>query len=258
MMSLLRTVLRIAAPLPDLESMKRILFIGPHPDDIEVGAGAVAAKWAAQGKKICFLICTDGCYGTDTMEKPMPPEELAMLRERESLEAAAELGVSDVRFLRLSDGAFYPEKELLCGIAAVISDFQPDLVLAPDPDSDWECHPDHLRVGQAAKQLALFCQNPGIMSSFGAGTAGIQALALYMTGGANRFIGTTGFLEVQMRALFGCHRSQFPAGSSAEKSVRLYLKLRAADFGLRSLHRTAEGFRVFGRTQMHCFPEAGK
>ena len=39
--------------------------------------------------------------------------------------------------------------------------------------------------------------------------------------------------------------------------MALYLKLRAADFGLRSLSGKAEGFRVLGRTQMHCLPEAG-
>ena len=34
-------------------------------------------------------------------------------------------------------------------------------------------------------------------------------------------------------------------------------RLRAADFGLRNLCGRAEGFRVLGRTQMHCLPEAG-
>ena len=56
-MSLTRTVIRFAAPLPRIEDSRRILFIGPHPDDIEIGAGATAAKLAAAGKKLCFLIC---------------------------------------------------------------------------------------------------------------------------------------------------------------------------------------------------------
>ena len=30
-----------------------------------------------------------------------------------------------------------------------------------------------------------------------------------------------------------------------------------ADFGLRCFTSAAEGFRVLGQTQMHCFPEAG-
>ena len=46
--------------------------------------------------------------------------------------------------------------------------------------------------------------------------------------------------------------------SDAYRSVRLYLRLRAAEFGLRSGHRSAEGFRVLGVTQMHCLPEAGR
>ena len=40
--------------------------------------------------------------------------------------------------------------------------------------------------------------------------------------------------------------------------MELYLKLRAVDFGLRTLYGHAEGFRVLGRTQMHCLPEAGR
>ena len=40
--------------------------------------------------------------------------------------------------------------------------------------------------------------------------------------------------------------------------VAAYLKLRAVDFGLRSGKGRAEGFRVLGRTQMHCLPEAAE
>ena len=50
-MSLTRLVLRFAAPIPDLLSFERYLFIGPHPDDTEIGAGATAARLAAMGKR---------------------------------------------------------------------------------------------------------------------------------------------------------------------------------------------------------------
>ena len=39
-MSLTRLALRFAAPPPRVESFDRYLFLGPHPDDIEIGAGA--------------------------------------------------------------------------------------------------------------------------------------------------------------------------------------------------------------------------
>ena len=41
-MSLTRLALKFAAPAVKLEASRRYLFIGPHPDDIEIGAGATA------------------------------------------------------------------------------------------------------------------------------------------------------------------------------------------------------------------------
>ena len=52
-MSILKKIILATAPLPKIESFQRFLFIGPHPDDIEIGAGATAAKLAAMGKDIC-------------------------------------------------------------------------------------------------------------------------------------------------------------------------------------------------------------
>ena len=94
------------------------------------------------------------------------------------------------------------------------------------------------------------------MAQYGAKPAQIQALAYYMTSRPNRFISTRGHLQKQLNAIFTCHLSQFPPNSASANSIRLYLKLRAADFGIRSLKGQAEGFRVLGQTQMHCLPEA--
>ena len=255
-MGILKTVLKVAAPLPDITKYERFLFLGPHPDDIEIGAGATAARLAAEGKTLCFLICMDGRYGTDEMQEPLTPEELAKIRQWEAADSAAVLGVKDVRFLEFCDGGFYATEDLLTAAAQVIGEFQPDVIFAPDPDTGSECHPDHRSVGEIAKELALFSGNPGIMARYGARAAQVQALALYMTGRANRFVGTGGYLGKQLSAIFDCHKSQFPDGCASAKAIGLYLRLRAADFGLRSLNRTAEGFRVLGRTQMHCLPEA--
>ena len=253
----IRPILHFAAPLPKIENYQRYLFIGPHPDDIEIGAGATAARFAAEGKEICFLICADGRYGTDELDMNLQPEELAELRRWEAGDSAAFLGVKDLRFLNFCDGGFYAEEDLTGEIARAIGDFQPDVIFAPDPDVISECHPDHKNVGETVKKLALFSGNPGIMERFGASAAPVQALAFYMTARANRFVDTTGYLEKQLSAIFDFHKSQFPTDCAAGKAIRLYLRLRAVDFGLRSLHRTAEGFRVLGRTQMHCLPEAG-
>lgn len=250
-MSLLKLVLKAAAPLPDLEKFERYLFIGPHPDDIEIGAGATAAKLAARGKSVCFLICLDGRYGSETI----PPEELVDIRKNEALASAKALGVSDVRFLGLSDGGFYELDELVRGIAQAVGEFKPDVMFAPDPCVTSECHADHLNVGSAARRIAYFAPYAGIMHEYGARPAPVAALAYYMTAKANRFVKTKGFLDKQLDAIFTCHQSQFPGDSG--DAIKLYLKLRSMTFGLRRLSPAAEGFRVLTPVHMHCLPEMG-
>lgn len=254
-MSLLKTVLKFAAPAPKIEGFDRFLFIGPHPDDIEIGAGATAAKLAAAGKKVCFLICIDGRYGDGAA--PCKGKELVALRQSEARKSAEALGITDVRFLGFCDGGFYDAAELEKEMARVIGEFKPQVIFAPDPCVTSECHADHINVGNAAKKLAYFAPYGGIMERFGAESAPVEAIALYMTAKPNQYVGTRGFLKKQLDSIFKCHLSQFPVGCSDAKSISLYLKLRAYDFGLRRLCGTAEGFRVLGVTQMHCLPEAG-
>ena len=256
-MSLTRLVLRFAAPVPQVESFQRYLFVGPHPDDIEIGAGATAAKLTAAGKRVTFLVCTDGRFGLEHAPQGTTPEELVGLRKAEAIASAQALGVTDVRFLDFSDGGFYDFETLVKAMAQIVGDVQPELIFAPDPDVTSECHIDHRNAGEAAKRLAFFAPFPEVMAQYGAAPAPVRALAFYMTAKPNRFVRTNGLLHQQLDAIL-CHRTQFPQDSEAFKSLFLYLKLRSVDFGLRSLKGRAEGFRVLGQTHMHCLPEAGQ
>ena len=256
-MSLTRLILRFAASAPQVEAFDRYLFLGPHPDDIEVGAGATVAKLTAAGKQVTFLVCTDGRYGLENAPEGTTPEQLVQLRKAEALASARALGVEDVRFLGFSDGGFYDVEALVEAAARVVGEVKPQMIVTPDPDVPSECHVDHRNAGEAIKRLAFFAPFPQIMARYGARSATVEALAFYMTARPNRFVATRGLLNRQLDALL-CHRTQFPVDSEAYKNVALYLKLRSLDFGLRSLKGQAEGFRVLSRTQMHCLPEAGR
>ena len=253
-MSLNKLILRFAAPLPKVEAFERYLFIGPHPDDIEIGAGATAARLTAEGKQVCFLICTDGRFGDG--KTPLQGDELAACRREECQRSAEKLGVHDVRFLNLSDGGFYSPEALEKGMAQVIGNFKPDVIFAPDPCVMSEGHADHLNAGNAARKLACFAEYSGIMAGYGADAAPLKAIAFYMTAKPNRFVKTGRYLPLQRRAIFECHRSQFPENGEEAKSIALYLKLRAVDFGIRCGCFCAEGFRVLDGLHMHCLPES--
>ena len=257
-MGLTKAVLNFAAPIPKIEKFDRFLFIGPHPDDIEIGAGATAAKLVDMGKEGLFLVCIDGRFGTGNAPEGVEGDALVALRQKEARESAAKLGVTNVHFLNLKDGGFYEQKDLILGIAKEVGEFKPDVVFAPDPCVTSECHIDHLNVGNAAKQIAYFAQYKEIMNEYGAETAPVKALAYFMTAKPTQFIKTSGYLKKQIDSIFTSHYSQFPEGCGDAQTIPLYLKLRAIDFGLRSLKGCAEGFRVLGVMQMHCMPEAGQ
>lgn len=255
-MGITKLALKFAAKVPDITSFNTYLFVGPHPDDIEIGAGATVSKLVSMGKNVVFVICTDGRYGTDWTE--LSGEELIETRRREAIASAKVLGVSDVRFLNFSDGAFYDEKDLRKEIAKVTGEVQPDAVFAPDPCVTSECHPDHLNVGNAVRNIAVLSANPGIMAQLATQPADIKALCYYMTAKPNCYVSTNGHLEKQFTSIFDCHLSQFPREGGPADSIRLYLKLRSVEFGIRSLKGNAEGFRVLAPVHMHCLPEAGR
>ena len=257
-MSFTRLVTRLAAPLPKIESFERFLFIAPHPDDIEIGAGATAAKLAAAGKQVEFLICMDGRFGDEYAPEGTTPDELAAIRQKEQLDSAKRLGVGKVEFLELPDGALYKEEELLTKMAKAIGDFGPEVIFCPDPDVTSECHEDHLRVGRCAKRLSFFAPFEKIMSAYGAKPAPVKAIAMYMTAKPTQYIKTNRFFKKQIKVIMECFPSQYPKENPARNSLILYLKLRAYEYGIRHFTSTAEGFRVLGTTQMHCLPEAGR
>ncbi len=78
-----------------------------------------------------------------------------------------------------------------------------------------------------------------------------------MTNKPNKFVRTKGHLKRQFEAIC-CHKTQYEKDAPATKTICLYLKLRAIEFGFRKCSITAEGFRMITRMKMHCLPEASK
>lgn len=257
-MNLLKKGVLFFAPIPHPEEYSRILFIGPHPDDIEIGAGGTAAKLALMGKEVCFLVCTDGRYGTDFFPENTPEDQVIAIRRSEAILSAVTLRVSDVRFLELSDGGFYTDEELISGIAKVVADFKPDLIFAPDPNVSSECHVDHLRVGKAATFCTYFSNHSQIIARYGAESSEVSAIAYYFTSDPNRMVDIGETYSLRAKAIFDCHRSQFPLRSDAAKKTSLYLSLKSVYYGSLGFTRYAEPFRILERTHMHCFPEVAR
>lgn len=109
----------------------RILCVGAHPDDVEIGMGGTVASLVQKGHELLLLDLTNG--------EPTPfgsPE----IRARESQESAAVLGARRKTFSmpnRFLEDTIENRKT----IAAEIRAFRPDYVFAPYFD---DAHPDHI------------------------------------------------------------------------------------------------------------------
>jgi LmbE family N-acetylglucosaminyl deacetylase len=123
-----------------------ILVISPHPDDAEFGAAGTVAKFSRQGKKVIYIICTNGDKGTN--DPALTPQELAVLREKEQLAAAEILGVHQVVFLRFPDQQIEDTPEFRREIVRQIRIFRPEIIITADPYRRYIWHRDHRIVGQ--------------------------------------------------------------------------------------------------------------
>lgn len=246
------SILKKAVPLPKLTEFDRYLFIGPHPDDIEVACGGTVAALTKLHKQVTFLIATNGCVGS--VDPTLTSQQIVEIRQKEALKSAHLLGVTDVRFLPYDDGGDYDKNAMKADLVAAILDVKPQVVFCPDYTVPSECHPDHLNVGKLATEAVFVASWAKLTERLGlsGSVAGIN-LAYYYTHKPNCYVGVKSTYKLRREAV-ACHRSQFTAADLA--SLNTYFSLREIRFGLRSCKGRAEGFRVLAPTHQHCFPEA--
>lgn len=133
--------------------MPAALVVAAHPDDGEFGCAGYAARLAAQGWDVFFLVTTNGAKGTE--DRDMPRERLIAQRVEEQREACRRLGVRDVFFLGLEDGELVYTRGLLERVVWHVRSLRPYTVLTHDPTDiiirdSFINHPDHRATGSAA------------------------------------------------------------------------------------------------------------
>jgi LmbE family N-acetylglucosaminyl deacetylase len=123
--------------------MRRVLAIGAHPDDIELGCGATLLAHHAAGDVVTMLVMTggeNGPVGSDATED----------RRREQEEAARILGAR-LRWGGLVDCAVTPGSATIGVIEQAIRETEAELVYVHAPD---DSHQDHRAVAAATLSAA--------------------------------------------------------------------------------------------------------
>lgn len=118
----------------------KVLAIGAHPDDVELGCGAALALFKQRGHEVCVLILTKG-------EASGNPE----IREQECEQAARTLCVDKLIFGGLQDTRITDGIETIMPIEKIIKSAKPDIVFAHSPKDG---HQDHRNAGMASLSAA--------------------------------------------------------------------------------------------------------
>lgn len=135
----------------------RVIAFGAHPDDADIKAGGVAAKFAAKGHLVKFVSTTNG----DAGHCEMGGGALAKRRRAEAQEAAKRLGIAEYEVLENHDGELLPTLEVRSQIIRLIRQWNADIVLAPRV---YDYHPDHRYTGVLVQDAAFMVQIPMVVT----------------------------------------------------------------------------------------------
>jgi LmbE family N-acetylglucosaminyl deacetylase len=160
---------RVAAP-------ERVLAIGAHPDDVEIGVGGTLAKHQAAGDRVTILTLSGGSVGSGAREQ-----------HAEALAAAGVLGARLIH-LDFEDSRLDPAAGVSTAIAQVIAELRPDRVYTHsvhDRDQDhWATHESVEIAARRVPNLACF-QSPSSTVDFR----------------PDRFIDIGAYLDTKLRTL---------------------------------------------------------
>ena len=138
------------------------LFIGAHPDDIELGCGGTLAKLSRKNWRLTALVLTRGEIQSSNGGRD---------RVEEARRSLSLLGVSDIRFSNFRDTKVYENlKEAIVYVRALVDDLSPQRIYVPSREDN---HQDHLAAYQAAMAAAnksvpqvLSYETPSTAASF--------------------------------------------------------------------------------------------
>lgn len=155
---------------------QKVLAVGAHPDDVEIGVGATLAAHAQAGDKITILTMSQGAVGGDTAA-----------RHAEATAAAAVVGAELVH-LDFPDTRMDPAAGLITAIEEVVARTTPDRIYT---HGIHDRHQDHRAVHSAVEVAARGVPN---VWCFQSPSSTIDFMP-------NRFVDVDGFVETKLRML---------------------------------------------------------
>ncbi|BAL91095.1 putative GlcNAc-PI de-N-acetylase [Actinoplanes missouriensis 431] len=194
-------------------TMRSVLAIGAHPDDIELGCGGTLAAHRAAGDKVTMLVVTGGQNGPGLVDG-----------RRAEAEAAARSLDCNLIWGSLVDCAVTPDAATVALIEQAIREAEADVVYVHAAD---DSHQDHRAV--AAATLSATRHSRRILHYRSPSTTRFEPTV---------YVDISAHLDRKIAAL-ACHRSQVESSAMVDPEV---VAASARHFGAQARVRFAEAF----------------
>jgi LmbE family N-acetylglucosaminyl deacetylase len=194
---------------------ERILAIGAHPDDIELGCGGTLALHVAAGAEVTMLVLTTGAAG------PGDPT----IREHEARAAADTIG-AEIVFGGFDDSTLTADYTTVSVIEEVLNRVNPSLIYT---HAESDSHQDHRASASATISAAR--QRPSILHYQAPSSRAFHPCL---------FVDIEPFLQVKIDAL-NCHASQVADSLMVDIDAQ---EVNAAYWGRQARCRYAEPFEL--------------
>ncbi len=121
--------------LLNLDHVKKVLVLAPHPDDDVVGCGGTLLGLKERGYYGETIFLTSG-KKSGTVES----NEISSTRRNEALKGSEKLGIKKSHFLDYYDSQLKQDKKAVSFVLSRLNDIKPDMVFTPFFTDN---HPDH-------------------------------------------------------------------------------------------------------------------
>src|SRR5579884_249082 len=200
-------------------TVRRVLAVGAHPDDIEILCGGTMARYRREGVEVTLATATDGNRGG----MGVAPEELGAVRRKEAAASAEEIGAHYVS-AGLPDGGVNPTDEAMRQVMVdVVREARPDVVFTHHPD---DYHADHAATSKLVLDATFSASVPLHVSDEPA-TTGIPPVLFMDT------LAGIGFLPeeyVDISDIFPVKRSMLSRHASQIRWMREHDGIELLDF----------------------------
>ena len=183
----------------------RILAVGCHPDDLEIGCGGTLAKYVKLGHTVIMAHMANGDMGHVIIE----PEELRRIRTKEAEEAGKILGATEVINIDVGDllvNSF--NEELAKRVVDVVRYAKPDMIITHGPEDYMR---DHVETGKTVFNASFSSSIPHYVTPNPYYTKIVPIYYMDTLAGVNflptEYVDVTDTIEQKIAAV-NCHQSQ--------------------------------------------------